>query len=175
MFLESSGFGRIELTKDPRFPVKAQGGLGGWIGFGSRYEEIPLRWTLRMGLHNSLQSGPEGGYLYRGHWGFDTRLLGGFDFYRSPEQSPPSPDLTIGSNIGVFTRYDFYSLTPLAFFYPGLSLEPYAALQLGPHSPFELEFQLPFDWYLRKDLDYNIAWSFVLALRYSFIEEDEKP
>jgi hypothetical protein len=150
------------FTKDERFPMKPQ-----WdINLGAA-ADLPIGQTLSLGLglafHNTAASSLEGGFLYRGHSGIDSRL------YLTAAHLPPAFRLDYfhvdsGISAGFLARYDKYELTTLYFFYPGIFLQPF--LEFSKAGRLSLIVSLPLDYYFRRDLKLSLSAGLGLSLRW---------
>jgi hypothetical protein len=114
------------LTRDERFPMKPQLDIN--LGAGI---DLPLGGPISLGLglyfHKTYASSLEGGFLYRGHSGMDSRLYLTAERILLPLRLR---DLRIypGLSAGFLARYDKYQLTTLYFFYPGIFLQPFVEI-----------------------------------------------
>jgi hypothetical protein len=152
--LSAGGSGGVVLSREERFPMKAQadGGLG--IGV-----ELPLQGRaallLGLGVHLTLPSSLSGGFAYRGFWGLDMRLLLALKNLLSFSLAGLPSELGLAA--GPAARYDRYDYTRLYFFYLGLAAEPLVEIPF-PRRPHQaLELSMPFTLFVRRDLELSAA------------------
>ncbi len=150
------------FTRDERFPMKPQ-----WdINLGAA-ADLPIGQTLSLGLglafHNTAASSLDGGFLYRGHSGMDSRLYLTAERILLPFRLR---DFRIypGLSAGFLARYDKYELTTLYFFYPGIFLQPF--VEVGKAGRLSLVVSLPLDYYFRRDLKLSLSASLGMSLRW---------
>ncbi len=150
------------ITKDPRFPAKAQTD----IGIAASMEFLPFEFLglgASLGYHWTKDSNLQGGFLYRAYSGLDLRIFLSSRFLTIVDGR--AIRLQLGLNQGVLMRLDRYDLTDLHFFYWGLFLHPFLEMGFRERPSLAVQFTLPFDYYFRKDLDLSTAIGVGVNLR----------
>ena len=138
---------------DP-FPAKPQ--PDGGIGFNLEFTPLSfLGIGASLGYHWTGTSNLDGGFLYRAYSGGDLRLFLSLRYLTLVQND--SITLLLGSNQGAVARLDRYELTTLYFFYMGAFVQPFLELGFNRYPPASIQFSLPLSYYVRKDVDLNLA------------------
>lgn len=166
--LRVSGGGGVLLSREERFPLKAQADVGLLAGV-----ELPLRGKLAarlaLGAHNTWPSSLAGGFAYRGFGGAELRLLLAYRDLAALTLGGLRPGLGLAG--GLTARYDRYQYTRLYFFYLGLAAAPELEIPFPRRPQHALTLSLPLKLYFRRDLalsagaELAVGWKFYPARR----------